>query len=55
MTETLTEMSTEMLTTNTTIQYMNNYKTDYHYRLIPGSAAMVVVCLVVVQTIVQLM
>ena len=55
MTETLTEMSTETLTTNTIIQYMNNYKTDYHYGLILGSAVVVVVCLVVVQTTVQLM
>ena len=44
---------TETSTTNTIIQYMNNYKTDYPYGLIPGSAAMVVVHLVVIQTTVQ--
>ena len=32
---------------------MNDYKTDYHYRLIPCSATMVVVCLVVIQIIVN--
>ena len=42
-------------TKSTIIQYMNDYKTDYHYGLIPGSAAVVVVCLVVIQTTVQLM
>ena len=55
MTEMLTEMSTETLTTNTIIQYMNDYITDYHYGLIPGSAVMVVVHLVIIQTTVQLM
>ena len=38
---------------NTIIQYMNDYKTDYHYGLILGPAAMVVVHLVVIQTTVQ--
>ena len=41
------------MTTNTIIQYMNDYKADYHHRLIPCSATMVVVCLAVIQTIVN--
>ena len=44
---------TKTLTTNTIIQYMNDYKTDYHHGLIPGSAAVVVVHRVVIQTTVQ--
>ena len=36
-------------------KYMNDYKADYNNRLIPCSATMVVVCLVVIQTTVQLM
>ena len=39
-----------MSTTNTIIQYMNDYKTDYNYGLIPCSATVVVVCPVVIQT-----
>ena len=42
-----------MLMMNTIIQYMNDYKTDYHYGLIPCSATVVVVCLVVIQTIIN--
>ena len=41
---------TEKSTTSTIIQCMNDYKADYHHGLIPCSATMVVVCLVVVQT-----
>ena len=44
---------TEKLTTITKIQCMNNYKADYHHRLIPCSATMVVVCLVVVHKIIN--
>ena len=32
---------------------MNDYKADYHHGLIPCSATMVVVCLVVVQKIIN--
>ena len=44
---------TEKLTTSTIIQCMNYYKADYHHRLIPCSATMVVVCLVVIQKIIN--
>ena len=46
---------TEKSITSTIIQFMNDYKADYHHGLIPCSATMVVVCLVVIQTTVQLM
>ena len=51
----MTEKLTAKSTTNTIIQYMNDYKADYHHGLIPCSATMLVVCLVVIQTTVQLM
>ena len=43
---------TAKLTINKIIRYINDYKADYHHRLIPCSATMLVVCIVVIQTIV---
>ena len=41
---------TKTLTFNTFVCFLNDYKTDYHYGLIPGSATIVLVGLVVGQT-----
>ena len=40
-------------TTSTIIQCMNDYKANYHHGLIPCSATMVAICLVVIQKIVN--